>query len=314
MEQTGSQAMMYCAYPTRLWKTGGGDRIIEYARQKGFAPVNPFNCGDFRDFEGGLVGREGTLQWTLHLQRGCYWTGYFGISEGVMRELQDRLCWDKNRHIRIFYEDDAGKPFDPLWHQEYDVLKAKYGDLLADVRGKHTLYAFVGPRAVGKTYWIDRILQERQGIGRIKNTTTRPPRNNEDRASYRFIERDAFMLLAAAHDFLEHVQYEGHLYGSSLSAIRTALCHHDGIFAVTPDGAKALYQCRYELNVRFVLLKTTPEVLLKNLEKRGITDPQEQFRLIQKADEFTLPSEMPHETIILNRDASDAEKVFGLFR
>ena len=159
MKVRGRQSVMYLAHPTRIWKEQGSERIIQFARKKGFAPVNPFLCGDFKDFEGGIVGREGTLEWTLHLQSGCHWSGYFGISEGVMRELQDRLKWDKEKRMRVFYEDDEGKPFDEKWEQEYEVLKKKYGDLLAELRGPHKLISVTAQRAVGKTYWIDRLIK-----------------------------------------------------------------------------------------------------------------------------------------------------------
>ncbi len=313
MKNRGFQSIMYLAHPTRIWKAGGSDRIMDFARKKGFAPVNPFTCGDFRDFEGGVVGREGTLWWTLYLQRGCPWSGYFGISDGVMRELRDRLRWDEEKRIRVFYDDDNGVPFDPKWEEEYAVLSKEYGDLLAKLRGPNTLYAFVGPRAVGKTYWIDRLLGENSTLERVKNTTTRPARNADDLASYNFISAEQFTDKVGAHDFLEYVHYENHLYGSSLSEIRKVLERSNGIFAVTPDGAQALYRCRFELNIKFILFKASPAVLLTNLKDRGIHDPQEQERLIKKANLFTLPATIPHQIIELGRNRSDKQKMLDIF-
>src|SRR3989344_797918 len=140
----GREAVMYMAHPTRMFKDGQSERLKEFVRKKGFAPVNPFGCGDFEDFEGGIVGREGTIQWTMHLQRGCHWSGYLGISEGVMCELQDRLKWDKEKRMRVFYEDENWQPLDPYWHEEYERLKPKFGDLLSELRGPNKLIALVG--------------------------------------------------------------------------------------------------------------------------------------------------------------------------
>lgn len=313
MKVIGSRAMMYLAHPTRVWKAGGSDRIVRFAREKGFAPVNPFLCGDFQDFEGGLVGREGTLRWTLHLQRGCHWSGYFGISEGVMHELDDRLKWDLEKRMRIFYEDEQGVPFDEKWHEEYERLKDKYGDLLAELRGRNHLVALVGPRAVGKTYWIERLLaHDHLQLEKVRNTTTRKPRNEEDMQCYNFVTKDQFQEKIDAQEFLEHVEYEGQCYGSSLSEIRSVLNRRNGIFAITPEGAEALYRCRFEFNVRFLVLKAPALVLKKNLEKRGILDPKEQDRHIKDAERFTLPWYIPHEVVELSRTESDENRILSV--
>lgn len=312
----GSKAMMYLAHPTRIWKSVGSDRIIRFARDKGFAPVNPFSCGDFMDFEDGLVGREGTLQWTLHLQRGCYWSGYFGISDGVMRELQDRLRWDEEKRIRVFYEDDAGVPFDPEWEAQYEILAKKYGDLLAKLRGPNRMIALVGPSAVGKTYWIERLMQDHPDIlRRVKNTTTRPPRDERDGHYYNRVSEKQFLEGVENMEFLEHDNYLGNYYGSSLSEIKNVLQSHDGIFAITPKGALELYKCRYEINVSIVLLRpANEEVLLKNFKRRGEKDMAKLAESIRRAKEFVLPGHVKHHVLELTGTRTDEERVLGLMR
>ena len=276
--------------------------------------MNPFLCGDFSDFEGGLVGREGTLQWTLHLQRGCYWSGYFGISDGVMRELEDRLKWDREKRMRVFY-DDAGTPFDDKWAEEYERLKKVYGDLLAELRGPNRLIALVGPRAVGKTYWIERLFARNHvRFGRVKTTTTRQPRNGQDQQYYNFVTKEQFQEKVDAREFLEYVEYEEQCYGSSLPEIRKVLNRKNGIFAITTEGAEALYRSRFEFNVEFIVLKAPPRVLKKNLEKRGILDPKEQERLIQKAEQFVFPSHIPHQLIECSRTIADEERIFSALK
>lgn len=307
---------MYLAHPTRIWKGGGSDRILKFARKKGFAPVNPFLCGDFQDFEGGIVGREGTLNWTLHLQRGCSWSGYFGISEGVMRELEDRLKWDKEKRIRVFYEDDNGVPFDPEWHEQYEVLKNKYGDLLAQLRGSNRLIAFVGPSAVGKTYWIERLMQKYpEKLRRVKNTTTRPPRDERDRHYYNRVSEEQFLEGIENLEFLEYDKYLNNYYGSSLSEIKNTLQSHNGIFAITPKGAEELYKCRFEINVSIVLLRPASEsVLLKNFGRRDEKDGAKIAESIRKAGEFILSpyGDVDHSVLELTGTKADEEKVFGL--
>jgi guanylate kinase len=315
MKVIGPRAMMYLAHPTRVWKAGGSDRIVQFARQKGFAPVNPFLCGDFQDFEGGLVGREGTLRWTLHLQRGCHWSGYFGISEGVMRELEDRLEWDTERHMRVFYEDEQGMPFDEKWQAEYERLKGKYGDLLAELRGRNRLIAFVGPSAVGKTYWIEHLMQlYGNSLQRVKNTTTRPPRDANDERYYHRVSLEQFNDGIDGHEFLEHDRYLGHYYGSSLAEIRRALQSHHGIFAVTPKGAMELYRCRFEINVSIVLLRPVNEaVLVKNFQRRGEKNSEKIAESLRRASEFRLPAHVEHQVLELTGTRVDEQRVFDLF-
>lgn len=308
--------MMYLAHPTRIWKAGGSDRIVDFARKKGFAPVNPFSCGDFQDFEGGLVGREGTLEWTLHLQKGCHWSGYFGISDGVMRELEDRLRWDNEKRMRVFYEDDAGVPFDPLWLEEYEKLKNKYGDLLSYLRGKNRMIALVGPSAVGKTYWIERLLSRRSNcnqLRRVKNTTTRQPRDARDKQYYNLVDRTHFEESIGNREFLEHDQYLGNYYGSSLNEIKKTLRSRNGIFAITPKGAAELYKCRFEVNVSVVLLKPASEaVLVKNFERRGEKDLAKKDESLRKAKDFVLPPNVEHSVLELTGTKDDEARVFNL--
>ena len=310
----GSNAMMYVAHPTRFWHAGKSDRVVEFARKKGFAPVNPFLCGDFKDFEGGLVGRDATLEWTLHLQRGCYWSGYFGVSDGVMRELADRLKWDKEKRMRVFYEDDDGVPFDPQWEAQYEVLKNKYGDLFAKLRGRNRMIALVGPSAVGKTYWIERLMQRHPGIlRRVKNTTTRPPRDERDRHYYNRVRVEQFLEGVKNLEFLEHDKYLGHHYGSSLSEIRRVLQGYNGIFAITPNGALELNRCRFEINVSIVLLRpASEEVLLKNFQRRGEEDGAKLSESIRRAKEFVLPDHIQHHVLELTGTKADEERVLGL--
>ena len=314
MKVKGAQSMMYLAHPTRIWKEYGSERMMQFARKKGFAPVNPFLCGDFKDFEGGIVGREGTLDWTLYLQRGCYWSGYFGISEGVMRELQDRLKWDKEKRMRVFHEDDKGEPFDEKWEQEYEVLKNKYGDLLAELRGDNYLIALVGPSAVGKTYAIEKLISEfGSKLKRVKNVTTRPPRDDQDKKYYYLVTKDQFLERMHNSDFLEHDEYLDNYYGSSLDKIKQVLRQANGIFAITPRGAEELYKCRFEINVLFVILQPESDAVLKqNLERRGILDKQKQLIYIEKAKDFKLPESIPHQILKMTSTKSDKQRILDL--
>ncbi|MBI5139937.1 MAG: hypothetical protein HZA94_00605 [Candidatus Vogelbacteria bacterium] len=61
----------------------------------------------------------------------------------------------------------------------------------------------MGPRAVGKTFWIDYLLETYGSrLGRVKNTTTRAPRDERDHMSYNFISKKEFRNGLRGHRFL----------------------------------------------------------------------------------------------------------------
>lgn len=307
-ERSWMDMVMYVAHPTRL--RDKGDAIEEYAYKMGFAPVNPFGCGKYEFFEGGRMGRAKTLDFGLSVQRRlCGHTGVFGISDGVLGEVEDRLKWDKEKRIWIYY--DAG--FDPRWDSEYERLSKIRGDLFSVLRGNNTLIALVGPSAVGKTFWIERL---KQGFGkkieRVRNVTTRKPRDGNDEKYYHVVDRQQFKKGIEIRSFLEHDEYLGNYYGSSIAEIRRVLRSANGIFAMTPSGAAELYKRRFEINVRFILLVPAGDsVLKKNLERRGIFDEEKQAPYISKAKDFILPSSIPHIFVPVTGTESDREKIFN---
>jgi len=306
--RVGKDRLMYLAHPTR--KIALGRRLKDFAKGRGYSPVDPFDLGE--DLEFGLVGRKATLDLDLCVQHGCGVTGVFGISEGVMGEVRDRLGWDPGKNIRVFRRDEAGE-FDEKWDEEYKRLKKKYGDVLAELRGSNTLIVLVGPSAVGKTYWSEALKSHfGDSLERVKNTTTRPPRDEKDHDYYYRVSREAFKMGIENRAFLEHVNYLGEYYGSSLDEAKKVLRSSNGIFALTPEGAKALHECSLEINLKIILLKPESEsVLVKNLKRRGEVAPDAVAKKIQKAKDFVLPKEVEHEKVLITGTKYDRDKIFG---
>lgn len=292
--------IMYCAMPTRLQRLKGLAKKI--ARRCGYAPTVPFDVGAFKDFEGGRIGRERTLKFMIGYMRLCQTVGIFGISDGVMGELKDAL--DEGKEIRVFYG------LDPEWEKMYEQLKGKYSDLFARLRGKNHLIALVGPRCVGKTFWSDRLLEKlKDQLLRVKNTTTREPRDKKDHDSYRFISKKEFRKGIGEYQFLEWDKYQGCYYGSSLKEIRKVLDRQSGIFAITPKGAAALNGHRLEINLTIILLvPESVKTLRKNFVRRNITDPKKQAALIEDAKTFVLPENIRHHRVEITGDTKKDER------
>ena len=291
---------MYCAIPTRLRHLR--EPIRRAAQELGYAPVIPFDIGEYEDFEGGSIGRDRTLKFMLHIMEFCDATGLFGISNGTMLELSESLKQQKD--IRTF------PGFDPEWETQYEKLKSGYNSPLEKLRGKNFLIALVGPSAIGKTFWSDKLLQVfKNKLIRIKNTTSRAPRNEQDNLSYNFVSREEFEDGIKNQHFLEWDYYLGNYYGTSLAEIRSTLEKASGIFALTPKGALALYQMRFEINVAVLLMTPeSPQILQRNFERRGILDPIRQQELFQASKKFVLPENVTHILIpISGEDAKDEQ-------
>ncbi len=292
--------IMYCAIPTRM--RDKAEEIRSIVRKMGYAPVIPFDVGPYEDFEGGTVGRERTLDFMMHVQRFCDTCGLFGISEGTLGEIN--YAQKTGQEIKMF------PSYDPEWDVFYDNLNKKYGDPFANLRGPHRLFAMVGPSAVGKTFHIENLLKQfSKKLRRIKNTTTRKPRDNSDKESYQFVSKEDFEKKIKEGQFLEYDNYLGEYYGSSLANIQAVLNTTSGIFAITPSGARALHDHRYEINLSIILLRPeSDDMLRKNLLRRGVNDSRRQDELIEKAAEFRLPEDIRHTVVTVTGENDEDEK------
>lgn len=89
---------------------------------------------------------------------------------------------------------------------------------------KGNLIVLSGPSGVGKSTVISELLSERKDIHFSVSFTTRAPRVGEENGvNYNFVERAEFERMIAAGELLEHAEYVGNYYGTSLKVIRDKL-------------------------------------------------------------------------------------------
>ncbi len=292
--------IIYCALPTRLRKRGEEAKVL--MRKKGYAPTVPFDALGYEDSEGNpRIGRARTLKFDIGILDSCDDMGILGIAEGVMKETRHWL--DREGEFRVFVD------FDPEWEKYYDNLKDEFGDVLAEIRGAHKLYVFVGPKGVGKTHWSQKALNYYQGrIHRVKTFTTRMQRNSADVESYFFLSDEEFREGLANFFFLEHEHHNGFYWGCSLDEIKAVLKNQSGIIALTPAGALTLYaECRHEINLRFIVMHASEALLAQNISKRGDITRDEHEAIMASQKNFWLPPEIPHKVIVLT--GSDNDKI-----
>ena len=86
------------------------------------------------------------------------------------------------------------------------------------------LIVLSGPSGVGKSTVISELLSVRKDIHFSVSFTTRAPRAGEENGvNYNFVERAEFERMIAAGELLEHAEYVGNYYGTSLKIIQEKL-------------------------------------------------------------------------------------------
>lgn len=323
--RVGTARMMYLIHPHLMKELG--DVFEDLARARGYEPFNPFAFERGRDgkfkkanVEESLVGRPAMLNFGLKMQTGTGASSVMGISEGCMGELRDRLNWDTDKNIHVWRYSETGDSFDSGWDEKYEKFRKlpEYGDVLADLRNSfHWLLPFVGPSAIGKTYWFEQLREHfGQSLMPVKNVTTRAPRDKRDASYYYRVSREDFELGKRHGAFWEYDDYVDACYGSSIEEARRVLKTSSGVFALTPEGAKKWYERRFDFNMRLVVLKPVSEdVLIRNFQRRNELDPQRVAEKLKKAKHFVLPSEIEHTVVpITGDDEYDRPRIFDAVR
>ena len=117
----------YASCPSRL--SSKKEEIMKFVSSFGKGCLHPFNALPYEYFEGGVIGREKSLELCCRLIDICDEFWLFGISEGTLIEteylFQKNSQFSKTTPIRLYI-----KEFDPEWQQYYSIYKDKFGPTL----------------------------------------------------------------------------------------------------------------------------------------------------------------------------------------
>ncbi|CAG8023799.1 unnamed protein product [Penicillium salamii] len=167
-----------------------------------------------------------------------------------------------------------------------------------------------GPSGTGKSTLLGRLFKEfpdKFGFS-ISHTTRQPRAGEQDCREYYFVTKEAFLDLVAADGFIEHAQFGGNHYGTSVQAVKNiAEKERICILDIEMEGVKQVKKT--DLNARFLFLAPPSlEELEKRLRGRGTeTEDSLAKRLAQAKNELEF-AKLPgsHEKIVVNDDVEKA--------
>lgn len=162
------------------------------------------------------------------------------------------------------------------------------------------------PSGAGKTTLCNMLRKEFPDIGFSVSYTTRTSRPGErDGVDYHFVDETTFEEMVAQDLFAEWAKVHGHLYGTSVAAVKQALeAGRDMIFDIDFQGGTQL-KSRFPDAVMVFVLPPSMGVLAERLTSRA-TESKEKIALRLKGAIKELTHYGSYEFLIANNDLDTA--------
>ena len=168
------------------------------------------------------------------------------------------------------------------------------------------LFVIAAPSGGGKTSLVNALLAREPGIRLSISYTTRKPRPSEHEGShYHFVDPEAFAVLKASGEFLEHALVHGHWYATSASWLAAqAAAGQDVLLEIDWQGAQQVRRLLPD-SVQIFVLPPSLAVLKARLEARGQDAPSViEQRLAGAVEEMRRWEEFDY--VIINQDFATA--------
>ncbi|KAF1937554.1 guanylate kinase [Clathrospora elynae] len=179
----------------------------------------------------------------------------------------------------------------------------------------HTPIVISGPSGAGKSTILKRLFDDYPNkFGFSISHTTRGPRGSEkDGVEYYFVSKEEFLALVDKKGFVEHAQFGGNHYGTSVKAVndiaeKGQIC----ILDIEMEGVKQVANHPTFPRPRFLFLQPPSMGILEKRLRSRATDKEEAIvkRLHQAQVEmdFAHSGQAPHDKIVVNDDLDKAYK------
>jgi len=172
------------------------------------------------------------------------------------------------------------------------------------------------PSGAGKTTLANLLLKADKHIHPSISYTTRSIRPGEEHGKhYYFVDRDTFKRMAAANEFLEHVEVFGNCYGTQKDVVESYLDKgEDVIFDIDWQGNRSLTKMARNDVVSVFLLPPSKKELNERLKKRA-QDSSETIELRMKKANDEMEHWGEYDYIIVNRDLDESlKKILSILR
>lgn len=177
------------------------------------------------------------------------------------------------------------------------------------IRRRGLMLVLSSPSGAGKTTLANLLLKADKHIHPSISYTTRPMRPGEiDGVHYYFTDKETFMRMAEAGEFLEYAEVFGNMYGTPKELVETFLSRgEDVVFDIDWQGNRSLTQNAKHDVVSIFLLPPSKKILRERLEKRA-QDVKETIELRMSKANSELNHWQEYDYIIVNRDLDTSLK------
>ncbi len=173
---------------------------------------------------------------------------------------------------------------------------------------QHKVFVITGAAGTGKTT-VANYLREKYDMAKVVTHTTRLPRANEkDGIDYYFETRDSIN----KRHLLEQVEYDHHLYGSSIEGLKKGWERHRfDVIVLDTQGALTYRDKLGDQAVVIFLTVSRPQQLFERLHNRGDHPAAIESRVnsCEYLRDLSLPKELDGQAIeIVNDDWSQTQQ------
>ncbi|HSD40492.1 MAG TPA: guanylate kinase [Burkholderiales bacterium] len=170
------------------------------------------------------------------------------------------------------------------------------------------LFIVAAPSGAGKSSLVNAVLAEDPRLRLSISYTTRVPRPGEvNGREYHFVDRETFLSMAAAGDFLESAEVHGNFYATSqrqIDEIRAG--GRDALLEIDWQGAQQVRRL-YADAVGIFILPPSLEALRDRLIARG-QDSEAVIRQRLAAAEEEMSHAPEFDYVIINKDFDEAQR------